>query len=107
MLFDPTELIMREKIYKGLENHSDFELLEEYDTDLNSFKDYTNRLLILVFKLSGLKTQDFLKNHYNYRYLVNISSLLSPSVSTKFSVHYSLYATTLKALGTKKHELLL
>lgn len=107
IFFTPFEQELHKRIYNGLIQDQEFELLEEYEMSLYETKNYTNRLLFKLMHYSGLTAKDFFQDHYIYSYILGVSSILSPSVSTKLSVHYGLYCTTLKALGTDKHRGLL
>ena len=70
---------------------------------MSEFKNYTNKLLFKLYGHSGLTVDDFVKDHYIYRYLVLVAINISPSLATKIIVHFGLYCTTLKKLGTEKH----
>lgn len=70
---------------------------------MSEFKNYTNKLLFKLYRHSNLTVDDFEKDHYIYRYLVLVAINISPSLATKIIVHFGLYATTLKKLGTEKH----
>lgn len=70
---------------------------------LSEYKNYTNQLLFKVYHYSGLKLKDFLNDHYSYRKMLSNSVHISASMATKVQVHFGLYCTTLKAIGTEKH----
>lgn len=78
-------------------------MLDEYELPYSQFKDYTNYSMAKIFKYSGITSDQMMENSLLYKHLVGFSAMLSPSVSTKFSVHYGLYCTTLRAVGTEKH----
>lgn len=70
---------------------------------VDDFKNYTNKILHMVLVASELKLKDFKEDHYVFRSLIQASLHFNLSVSTKFSVHYGLYCSSIKALGTEKH----
>lgn len=100
-------MTINQNVFEGLIKDQSFELLEEYDLEYSKFKDYTNELFYKIYINSGLNSDEFFKNPLAYKYLLSISCLLSPAVATKYSVHFGLYCTTLRAIGTEKHRELL
>ena len=70
---------------------------------IDEYKNYTNKILHMVLEASELNLEDFKEDHYIFRSLMSASLHFNMSTSTKFSVHYGLYCSSLKALGTDKH----
>lgn len=68
---------MRDNVFNGLINERNFELLEEYEVEYSQYKDYTNELLLKVFKYSKLTHEDFFKNPIIYKNLIGFATLLS------------------------------
>ena len=96
-------LNLRKKIYKGLKEDTNFNLLYPYETSLSNLKNYTNDFFGKAIKYSGLKAEDFLQNPKNYLYINEILGEINMSSGGKVGVHFGLYCTTIEKLGTNKH----
>lgn len=100
MLYNTEALNLMRSLIKKLENDDSFIALKEHELQISDFKNYTNKLLFKLYRHSGLTVEDFVNNHYIYRYLVLVAINISTSLATKVIVHFGLYCTTLKKLGT-------
>lgn len=100
---NPLLLEYREKLQIYLKNDASYKIINDDTISITNYKNHVNTLLGKMAKALNYKHIDFQNNPEFFPYLCLASALIDPSLATKIGVHYGLYSTTLKKLGTKKH----
>ena len=100
---NPLVTVYRDKFLKYLINDPSYYTLNEETLTIDEYKNHVNSLLGKMGKALDYKYEDFLKNPEFFSYLGMAAGIIDPCLATKVGVHYGLYSTTLKELGTSKH----